>query len=122
MTPTLTNRPPSTLSDDLEKKEEFQVEEVTGSQQSADDAALLASFDEKKRKRMYRKIDVRLLPMLALLYLFACEWESKVEALWHPADEKTSTAPTSATPRSRASPTTCTSTARNTTLASLFSS
>lgn len=75
MTPTLANRPPSTLSDDLEKKEEFQVEEVTGSQQSADDAAFLASFDEKKRKRMYRKIDVRLLPMLALLYLFACECE-----------------------------------------------
>lgn len=31
----------------------------------------LATFDEAKQKKMYRKIDVRLLPMLALLYLFA---------------------------------------------------
>lgn len=82
MTATLTHRPESPASDtDLEKKEELQVEDVTGAQQSADDAAFLASFDDKRKARMYRKIDVRLLPMLALLYLFACEWNSR--GLWH---------------------------------------
>lgn len=72
-TPTLTNRPASPASLDLEKKEDFQVETVTATM-SEDDAAFLASFDDKRKARMYRKIDVRLLPMLALLYLFACEW------------------------------------------------
>lgn len=77
----LANRPPSPVSDDLdskidlEKKEEFQIEEVTGgSRYSEDDEAFLASFDDKRKARMYRKIDMRLLPMLGALYLFACEW------------------------------------------------
>lgn len=92
--PTLTHRPPSRLSQlsdadadldldlDLEQKDEqLHLEDaVPGareretSQYSAADEAFLASFDDKRRAHMYRKIDVRLLPMLALLYLFACEW------------------------------------------------
>lgn len=85
--PTLKHRPPSRLSQlsdadadlDLEKKDEqLHLEDaVPGaretSQYSAADEAFLATFDDKRRARMYRKIDVRLLPMLALLYLFACE-------------------------------------------------
>lgn len=83
MTPTLTNRSESPGSLDLEKKEEFQVEAVTSAAMNEDDIAFLASFDDKRKARMYRKIDIRLLPMLALLYLFACESPGEVETVWH---------------------------------------
>jgi hypothetical protein len=34
-----------------------------------DDAAFYTSFPEEKRKRVFRKVDARLIPMLAVLYL-----------------------------------------------------
>lgn len=40
---------------------------------SDDDLEFLANFDEKRKKKMYRKVDCRLIPMLALLYLIACK-------------------------------------------------
>jgi hypothetical protein len=39
---------------------------------SPEDAAFLATFDEARQRKVYRKVDWRLVPMLALLYLFAC--------------------------------------------------
>ncbi len=68
---------------DLEKKNDTTyVEEVVilpngdesavkTSHYTAEEEAFLATFDEAKQKKMYRKIDIRLLPMLAMLYLFA---------------------------------------------------
>ncbi|ERS97557.1 hypothetical protein HMPREF1624_05728 [Sporothrix schenckii ATCC 58251] len=38
---------------------------------SADDVAFLANFTEDQRKRVLRKVDVRLIPMLLILYLIA---------------------------------------------------
>lgn len=67
---------------DLEKKEEAFVDNVAvlpdGERQTVplyteEEEAFLATFDEKKLAKMYRKIDIRLLPMLGMLYLFACE-------------------------------------------------
>lgn len=67
---------------DIEKKEEIdyidQVAELAPGQDNRrhyteEEEAFLNSFDDKQKSRMYRKIDVRLLPMLGMLYLFACE-------------------------------------------------
>lgn len=41
------------------------------SQQTPEDAEFLASFTEADRKRIVRKVDFRLLPWLALLYLIS---------------------------------------------------
>lgn len=38
-----------------------------------EEASFLANFPEEKRKKLYRKVDWRLVPMLALLYLFSCK-------------------------------------------------
>lgn len=77
---------PATLrrtdSYDVEKKEEVDyIDEVAVLAPGEDkrrhyteeEEAFLATFDDKKISKMYRKIDVRLLPMLGMLYLFACE-------------------------------------------------
>ncbi len=62
------------------KNEEHQMELLTDSGYgkgdgalSHDDAEFFASFSEERRKKLYRKVDWRLVPMLALLYLFSCE-------------------------------------------------
>lgn len=71
-----------TISNDLEKRIsinqiEYAEHDLKAVHNSPEDEEFLAMFDEKKKKKMYRKIDVRLLPMLGLLYLFACEWEGR---------------------------------------------
>lgn len=38
---------------------------------SDDDRDWLASVDDKTQRKMYHKVDVRLVPMLAILYLIA---------------------------------------------------
>jgi hypothetical protein len=38
---------------------------------SLEEATFVANFDEAQRKKLYRKVDWRLVPMLALLYLFS---------------------------------------------------
>lgn len=38
---------------------------------SDEDNAFLASFSDKRRKRLLWKVDIRLLPMLGMYYLFA---------------------------------------------------
>jgi len=38
---------------------------------SPEDRAWLDSVDEKTRRKIYHKVDVRLVPMLAILYLIA---------------------------------------------------
>lgn len=77
------DRAQSRESHDIEKKEEDYVEAVTvladGDHQAPspyteEEEAFLAAFDDKRKKKMYRKIDMRLLPMLGMLYLFACKW------------------------------------------------
>ena len=37
----------------------------------SDDAEFYANYSEEKRKRVIRKVDVRLVPMLAILYLIS---------------------------------------------------
>lgn len=70
--------PRNSLDMDLEKKEEVaQIECVERVEQerralSAEDEEFLATFDEAKKRKMYRKLDIRILPMLGLLYLFSC--------------------------------------------------
>ncbi|BEI84631.1 hypothetical protein CcaverHIS002_0500320 [Cutaneotrichosporon cavernicola] len=71
----------TSFDDDVEKKETNNTETITvlpngeevmkTSHYTPEEEEFLATFDEAKQKKMYRKIDVRLLPMLALLYLFA---------------------------------------------------
>lgn len=75
-----TSRTASTSIDNLaidQKAMEEQVEEAKESRivygHNEDDAAFLANFPDEKKKKMYRKIDWRLIPMLALLYLISCQ-------------------------------------------------
>ena len=65
---------------DTFKHEELQVEQLKevptalAYGHSQGDLDFLANFDEVKKKRMYRKVDFRLIPMLALLYLICCKF------------------------------------------------
>jgi hypothetical protein len=68
---------------------------------SDEDAEFLANFDEAKKKKMYRKIDWRLIPMLALLYLISCMSREEVE--WVALTSQTLTARILAMPASRVS-------------------
>lgn len=65
----------STNIEDGEKFPEDQQVEVKNTAiaygHNEEDAQFMASFDEKKKKQMYRKVDWRLIPMLAFLYLVA---------------------------------------------------
>ncbi|KAJ5049905.1 hypothetical protein NUH16_008428 [Penicillium rubens] len=47
------------------------LEHQSGQGISADDAEFLSNFLDEAKKKVLRKVDVRLVPMLALLYLVA---------------------------------------------------
>ncbi|WVW80701.1 hypothetical protein I302_102687 [Kwoniella bestiolae CBS 10118] len=53
------------------KGEILQIEELNASGPGAEELDFIANFDEVKKRKMYRKIDIRLVPMLAALYLFS---------------------------------------------------
>ncbi|OJJ07726.1 hypothetical protein ASPVEDRAFT_877783 [Aspergillus versicolor CBS 583.65] len=57
-----------------EKKRRDHVEEARSNQHpnvSAEDAAWLDSFPEERKKKVIWKVDIRLIPLLTLLYLFS---------------------------------------------------
>lgn len=60
---------------DVEKKDTEAIEVVVGSAHvkavTDEERAWLASIDTKEQDRIYHKVDRRLVPMLALLYLIA---------------------------------------------------
>ncbi len=56
---------------ELQKDSAVQTEHVVNGHISSEEAAFLASFSDEQRKRVLRKIDWRLVPMLLILYLIS---------------------------------------------------
>ncbi len=76
LSPVGTNDSIAAAADADPKSEELQAELVAASQGqygdlSLEEATFVANFDEAQKKKLYRKVDWRLVPMLALLYLFS---------------------------------------------------
>lgn len=57
--------------DKVEAIERFEHNKYANIGLSADDAEFFDTFPEEKHKKLIRKVDVRLVPVLALLYLCA---------------------------------------------------
>jgi hypothetical protein len=56
----------------MEKYHSAQIElHTTNNDMTADDMSFLANFSDEQRKKVLRKLDRRLVPMLAFLYLIA---------------------------------------------------
>jgi hypothetical protein len=61
---------------DCDKGSTEQLEMAIQNSQAVDEREFIKSFTGERSAELYRKIDRRLIPMLALLYLFACESRS----------------------------------------------
>ena len=56
---------------ELDKSTVVQLEQVRNGNMTEEEAGFLASFSEEQKKVVLRKIDVRLVPMLLVLYLIS---------------------------------------------------
>lgn len=56
---------------DLEKEKVVHTEQVHNGNMTAEEAAFLANFTDDQRKVVVRKVDLRLVPMLLILYLIS---------------------------------------------------
>lgn len=57
---------------DKGQAEQIETSARNNNQYTADEQEFLDNFTDERKAKLYRKIDWRLVPMLALLYLFSC--------------------------------------------------